>query len=151
MSAPEPRDHIPHKRARQRIGPVKIHAMALIMVLWAVTPGLACLLPGQGMTAAEQECCPKMAAQCGSAMMPSSHTCCQHPDERETSVSPVAKYSAPRHFTMAVLPQAVIVPICSASISGHSLELRAPQPEASPGCSSTLRICDQCLAYQTHN
>jgi hypothetical protein len=114
--------------------------MALIMVLWAVTPALACLLPGQEMTTAEQECCQKMAGQCGSAMMPSSHTCCQHADEGETSVSPVAKYSAPRHFTVVVLPLAVVTPICSSSILGHSLELSAPQPEASPGCSSILRI-----------
>jgi hypothetical protein len=115
-------------------------AMALVMVLWAVTPALACLLPGQEMTTAEQECCQKMAGQCGSAMMPSSHTCCQHPDEGETAVSPVAKYSAPRHFAVAVLPQAVIMPTCSASISGHSLDLSAPQPEASQGCNSILRI-----------
>src|SRR5215469_10383274 len=103
--------------------------MLLSTVLWAVTPALACLLPGEQMTTAEQECCQKMAGQCGSTMMPSSHTCCQHADERETSVSPVAKYSAPRHFAVVVLPQAVLMPICSASISGHSLELSAPQPE----------------------
>jgi len=114
--------------------------MALIMVLWAVTPALACLLPGQQMSTEEQECCQKMAGQCGSAMMPSSHTCCQHPDQRETSVSPEVKYSASRHFTVGVIPQGVIVAICSASISGHSLELSAPEPEASPGCSSILRI-----------
>ena len=114
--------------------------MLLSTVLWAVTPALACLLPEQEMTIAEQECCQKLAGQCGSAMMPSSHTCCQHPDEGETSVSPGAKYSAPRHFTVAVLSQAVLMPICPASISGHSLDLSAPQPEASPGCSSILRI-----------
>ena len=115
-------------------------AVALIMVLWAVTPALACLLPRQEMTTAEHECCQRMAGQCGSTMMPSSHTCCQHPNERETSVSPVSKYSAPRHFTVAVLPQSVFTPINSTSISGHSLEFSAPQPEASPGRSSILRI-----------
>src|SRR3974377_890253 len=115
-------------------------AMALVMVLWAVTPALACVLPGQEMTTAEQECCQKMAGQCGATMMTYSHTCCQHPDDGETSVSPVAKYSVPRYMDVAVLPQAVFVPICSASISGHSLEFSAPQAEASPGCSSILRI-----------
>ena len=113
--------------------------IALITVFWAATPALACLLPEQQMTPTEQECCQRMAGQCGSEVMPSGHTCCQHPD-RETSVSPVAKYSAPRHFTVAVLPRAVPMPISSASISGHSLELSTPQPEASPGCSSILRI-----------
>src|SRR5215469_6542145 len=114
--------------------------MLLSTVLWAVTPALACLLPGEQMTTSEQECCQKMAGQCGSTMMPSSHTCCQHHGQDEASVTLVAKYSAPRHITVALLPQAVLMPNCSASISGHSLELSAPQPEASPGCSSILRI-----------
>src|SRR6516164_2976047 len=115
-------------------------AMALIIVLWAVTPALACLLPGQQMTTAEEECCQKMAQQCGSAMKPSSHTCCHHPDQQETAVSTATKYSPTRLFNVAVVPQATIVSMDSALIPARSQTVEAARREASPGCRSILRI-----------
>ena len=43
----------------------------------AALPVAACVLPGAAMTAAEQDCCKKMAGQCGHAGMTKSHSCCQ--------------------------------------------------------------------------
>lgn len=41
-------------------------------------PLLNCVTPAQAMTVAEQECCKKMAGECGRAGMAQSHSCCQH-------------------------------------------------------------------------
>ena len=41
-------------------------------------PLLNCVTPAQAMTAAEQECCKKMAGECGRTGMAQSHSCCQH-------------------------------------------------------------------------
>lgn len=48
-----------------------------IMLLWVTAPLLACVLPGQRMTAQEHACCKRMAQMCGSSTMPQSHSCCK--------------------------------------------------------------------------
>jgi hypothetical protein len=114
-------------------------AMLVITILWAVTPAIACTIPLRPMTQAEQECCEKMAQQCGSSAMPSSHSCCQG-HEREGAVSPVPTYSPTRPFDLAIVPQIAVLLIGSEPILPTSTALEAPPPEASPGCSSILRI-----------
>ena len=54
----------------------KVGACVLALTL-AVLPVAACVLPGTAMTAAEHDCCKKMAEQCGHAGMAKSHSCCQ--------------------------------------------------------------------------
>ena len=56
--------------------------VSVLAMLLAALPVMACVRPGAEMTAAERECCKKMAAQCGGAGMMKSHGCCQ------TTVSP---------------------------------------------------------------
>ena len=114
-------------------------AMLVITVLWAVTPAIACMIPLRPMTQAEHECCKKMAQQCGSSAMPSSHSCCQG-HEREGAVSPVPTYSATRPFDVAIIPQTAVLLIASEPILPASAALEASPPEAFPGCSSILRI-----------
>jgi hypothetical protein len=114
-------------------------AMLVITVLWAVTPAIACMIPLRPMTQAEHECCKKMAQQCGSSAMPSSHSCCQE-HEREGAVSPVPTYSPTRPFDVAIIPQTAVLLIASEPTFQSSAVLEAPPPEASPGCSSILRI-----------
>ena len=46
-------------------------------VLFAALPVMACVVPNAAMTAAERECCKKMAGQCGDMGMAKSHPCCQ--------------------------------------------------------------------------
>lgn len=114
--------------------------MVLVTLLWAVTPALACLLPADQMTPAEHECCEKMAGQCGIAVMPSSHTCCQHPRHSEAAVNPTPTYPPLRHFIVAVIPQSGLTLFESALIWKHSLALDVHPAAAPPGCSSILRI-----------
>ena len=113
--------------------------MTFIAVLWAVTPAIACLVPTRQMTPAEHECCLKMAQQCGSSVMPSSHSCCQG-HQRDTAVSPVPTYPPNRPFALAIAPPSTIVPVDCASTSPLSPALEAPPPTSSPGCTSVLRI-----------
>jgi hypothetical protein len=56
------------------------------VLLWALTPTVACLLPGFSPTPAEMECCQKMAQHCGSSEMPASHACCTPSHQQETVV-----------------------------------------------------------------
>jgi hypothetical protein len=48
-----------------------------LAVLFAALPVMACAVPNAAMTAAEQECCKKMARQCGDMGMAKSHPCCR--------------------------------------------------------------------------
>jgi hypothetical protein len=113
--------------------------MLVITVLWAVTPAIACLVPMRAMTQAERDCCLKMAQECGSSMMPSSHSCCQG-HRHDTAVSPVTTYSPTRPVDVAIVPQISILLVMSQSASPRVQALEAPPPESSPGCSSILRI-----------
>jgi hypothetical protein len=113
--------------------------MLVVTVLWAVTPAIACMIPIRPMTQAEHECCKKMAQQCGSSSMSSSHSCCQG-HERDTAVSAVPTYSPTRPFDVAIVPQTAALLIASEPILPSVAALEAPPPEASPGCSSVLRI-----------
>ena len=59
----------------------KVGTSALALLL-AAMPVMACTIPGAVMTAAERDCCKRMAEQCGRSGMAKSHGCCQ------TQVSP---------------------------------------------------------------
>jgi hypothetical protein len=52
-------------------------AVFALAVLFAALPVMACVVPKAAMTAAERECCKKMAGQCGDMGMAKSHPCCQ--------------------------------------------------------------------------
>jgi len=60
---------------------VKI-GVSILALLLAALPVMACAKPTAGMTAAERDCCKRMAQQCGKSGMAKSHGCCQ------TQVSP---------------------------------------------------------------
>lgn len=53
---------------------VAISALALLL---AAQPVMACAVPGAVMTAAERDCCKRMADQCGRSGMAKSHGCCE--------------------------------------------------------------------------
>ena len=53
---------------------VGISALALLL---AALPVMACTVPGAVMTAAERDCCKRMANQCGHSGMAKSHGCCE--------------------------------------------------------------------------
>src|SRR5216684_3974218 len=51
--------------------------ISMLSLLLLATPIMACLIPAASMTAAERDCCKRMAGECGKARMPQSHPCCQ--------------------------------------------------------------------------
>jgi len=51
--------------------------VSMLSLLLLATPVMACLIPAASMTAAERECCKRMAGECGRVGMPHSHPCCQ--------------------------------------------------------------------------
>src|SRR6266550_355881 len=60
---------------------VKIDVSILVLLV-AAAPVMACARPAATMTAAERDCCKRMAQQCGKSGMSRPHGCCQ------TEVSP---------------------------------------------------------------
>ena len=100
-------------------------------------PALACLLPGRALTPQEHACCKRMARQCGSMRMSSSHSCCQIEVRAQTSL---VKTSAP-----SVNPQLhAIASYQAASESPNAynadpLNPIHPPPRSSPS-STILRI-----------
>jgi len=48
-----------------RLTRTRAFALLTIALLWAITPAMACVLPGATMTPTERECCHHMAEQCG--------------------------------------------------------------------------------------
>jgi len=53
-------------------------SIALSVIVFAL-PLSACLTPAAQMSKEQRECCQEMAGQCETSVMPSSHSCCQHP------------------------------------------------------------------------
>jgi hypothetical protein len=114
-------------------------AVLVIVVLWAASPAVVCLLPMGPMTPAERECCTKMAHQCGSSMMPASHSCCQAQQDH-TAVSPVATYSATRPFSVALVPHTASLLMMPSVFARELPAFDASPPGPAPGCTSILRI-----------
>lgn len=86
--------------------------VCLFLVLLVVsTPLIACALPGEEMTQAEQDCCLQMSDECGGSQMSDSHTCCTKTPQVEGSAlkasskySPAAPQPAP-HASLCAAPQ----------------------------------------------
>lgn len=51
--------------------------VVLLVLVMGLSPAMACLVPGDTMTAGERACCRTMSAQCGQPDMPASHSCCK--------------------------------------------------------------------------
>ena len=115
-------------------------AAAVVAVLWALTPAVACFLPVGPVAAEELECCHRMAYGCGSSSMASGHTCCQTSPQPNTTISPVQSLSPTRQVSPVVVPQAIVVSVPAASIARRLTLLAASPSEPTPGCSSILRI-----------
>jgi len=110
------------------------------VLLWAVTPVLACLLPCLAMAPAKRECSRHMAVDCGHSMVAAGRTCCQMSSRPgittvETSVNTLQKRA------LAVVP--VVGHISPPEVTprpGSLAFLESPPHKASPPSSSVLRI-----------
>jgi hypothetical protein len=86
--------------------------VCLFLVLLLVsTPLIACALPGEEMTKAEQDCCLQMGDECGGSQMSDSHTCCtKTPQVEGSTLKASSKYSpaAPQaagHASLCAAPE----------------------------------------------
>jgi hypothetical protein len=82
-----------------------------------------------------------MAEQCGSSMMPASHSCCKAQGPTN-NVLPQAQSVGPvRPLTIAVVPPvASLGALPVVTVRFHLSFLHAPPPEPSPGFNSVLKI-----------
>jgi hypothetical protein len=93
----------------------RIGVLALT-VLFAALPVLACAMPNSAMTAAERECCKKMAGQCGDMGMAKSHPCCQQTSTSSDFDALKTASSQDHHFSLIVF-HALSVPFEASSNS----------------------------------
>jgi hypothetical protein len=119
----------------------KFGASLLAFLLFGV-PVLTCALFAQAMTAAEKECCRKMAGECGRAGMARSHSCCQ--PNGSVDNRPIVK-SASRTaipFTLAVahvIQQAELKAPFAAALTIWTNRVHGPPGETPPD-TTVLRI-----------
>jgi hypothetical protein len=57
--------------------PIGKVGVSLLLLLVLAKPMMACLIPAIAMTAAERDCCKRMAGHCGHKGKVRSHSCCQ--------------------------------------------------------------------------
>ena len=110
------------------------------VLLWAVTPVLACLMPCLITAPATPECSHHMAMQCGHSMITADRTCCQVSSRPEmTTVETQVSQSQKR--ALAVVPVVAHVSLSHVTIPPESLAFfESPPNEASPPSSSVLRV-----------
>jgi hypothetical protein len=106
------------------------------------TPLLNCVTLTEAMTAAEKECCKKMAAECGRAGMASSHSCCQSNGAADArpllkSASPTITYHA--LFIANVISHFQLFASRSVVLVSQPAQLHGPPGETPPGI-TVLRI-----------
>jgi hypothetical protein len=107
-----------------------------LVALWLVTPALACL-PTAQMTAAEMECCKKMAGDChmGVAQQP----CCKTVANAPQPVASLQSISQ-IHPPVAVTIEIVVVSIASTTeVEAMQVGLGLPPPSP-PGLHTILRV-----------
>jgi hypothetical protein len=69
-----------------------------VILVMLSAPVIACALPGQEMSAAEQDCCLHMMDECGNSQMMDAHTCCtKTPQVAATSLTATSKYAPAVH------------------------------------------------------
>jgi hypothetical protein len=120
----------------------KVGVSVLSLVLLAI-PTMACVLPAVAMTAAERDCCKRMAQECGKGMA-KSHSCCQTatvPDRLPAIKSSSNVNSS--HLSLVLvqaLPQILAVTTMPESVSSPwATDIHSP-PVSPPVTISILRI-----------
>ena len=110
-------------------------AIALSFVILAL-PLSACLTSAANVSQEQRECCQKMAGRCETSVMPSSHSCCQHPVSRQAIVvSKVQRNDA----GSAVAMLAESAPALQLIVWSSSPSFESP-PESPPQILNVLRI-----------
>ncbi len=118
--------------------------VSLLSLLLLATPIMACLIPAASMTAAERDCCKRMAGECGKAGMPQSHPCCQTttiPDhfaaiKSSSDVNPIQLALA---FTYALHHTFITPTLQEPDSDPFAADIHSP-PISPPASISVLRI-----------
>jgi len=84
-------------------------AVLLLIMSIIAAPVMACLVPGRQMSAEELNCCKKMAHECETSAMPTSHSCCQHPVSRHAASVSITR-TVDVGYSAAALVQADFAP-----------------------------------------
>jgi hypothetical protein len=124
--------------------PIGKVGIALLSLLLLATPIVSCLVPAAAMTAAERDCCKRMAEECGNKGMSESHSCCQTttvPDHFAAIKSSSDVNS--RHPTLfvayAIHPAPTIARPPQSGSSPWAADIHSP-PVSPPVAISVLRI-----------
>jgi hypothetical protein len=109
------------------------------MLLLVSAPLMACALPGQEMTAEEQDCCLHMSDECGGAEMSGTHTCCNKTPQVARSI-----LKADSKYTPAAPELVAQAAFCAAPVMTVAVHPRqqnwATDSPSPPGFISILRI-----------
>jgi hypothetical protein len=128
-------------RRMKPFGKVGVSLMSLLLL---ATPIMACLVPAAAMTAAERDCCKRMAHECGNKGMPQSHSCCQTttvPDHLAAikSSSEVNSLHPTLFVAYAIHPAPAIATMLESGSSPWAADIHSP-PVSPPVAVSVLRI-----------
>ena len=123
-----------------KVSRIRNAGLLAAVLLWAVTPAVACLLPGFAPTPVEQECCHHMASHCGQAVMPASHACCQDPSRPDVLVQGQATLLLKHAVVVATVPVPIVLADVAAKPALSSSLFPSPPGESPPGSSTVLRI-----------
>jgi hypothetical protein len=110
------------------------------VLLWAVTPALACLLPCFAVAPAKQECSRHMAMHCERSMVTAGRTCCQMSSRPEITTVEMRSNKL-QERVLAVGP--VVAHISPAAVTPGPTSFAfvdSPPDEGPPLSSSVLRI-----------
>jgi hypothetical protein len=118
--------------------------VSLLSLLLFAAPIMACALPAMAMSAAERECCKRMAHECGNQGMAKSHSCCQSvsvPDHLPAIKSSLDAGS--KHLALALVhalpPVSTIATMLASGSSPWAVDIHSP-PVSPPARISVLRI-----------
>jgi hypothetical protein len=115
-------------------------SVCLCMALLVLSaPLIACALPGEEMSKAEQDCCLHMSDECGSSQMSDAHTCCTKTPQMDAR----ALKTTARYMLAAPELAAQIVFCVAPAIAANILPRQRFLPDdcsSPPGSISVLRI-----------
>lgn len=119
---------------------VRVTVAVGAILLWAVTPVLACLLPCLSTAPAQQECSHHRAMHCGHSMMTAGRTCCQVSSRPEVATAETQVSQSQKRGLAVVLVVAHVSPSDVTTRTAALACFESPPNEASPPSSSVLRI-----------
>ena len=123
----------------QNVVPVGNSVCLFMMLLVLSAPLIACAVPGEEMSTAEQDCCLHMSDECGGAQMSDAHTCCTKTPHMDGS----ALKTTSKHIKVAPELVSQTVFCTGPAIAANILPRRQVLPADSsspPGAISILRI-----------